>query len=138
MQTLCNGKIIITWVKGDVWFLMTYIHSIGFCSIFFLVHLEWKLMERRNASKFFVMRYSSYDGQRAETSKTHAPSSIAATAREMVVFESLLTLVQQSGWASQPQQLQSKPWHPKTSSKHNNNNNNNNKPQIIIIIIINK
>jgi hypothetical protein len=42
------------------------------------------------------MRYSSYDGQRAETSKTHAPSSIAVMAREMVVFESILTLVQQS------------------------------------------
>ncbi len=30
-------------------------------------------MEWRNPSKNFVMRYSSYDGQRAETSKTHAP-----------------------------------------------------------------
>lgn len=77
------------------------------------------------------MRYSSYDGQRAETSKTHAPSSIAVMAREMVRvwvhFDFGSSKVAEP--ASQPKQLQSKPLHPKPSSKHNNYNNNN-KPQI--------
>lgn len=89
-------------------------------------------MEGRNPSKNFVMRW----GTRRMTVKELKHQrrmhhhQLLLWHERWFVFESILTLVQQSCWASQPKQLQSKPLHPKTSSKHNNYNNNNNKPQI--------